>query len=151
METVSATGCIQIVNGVVSAFMQEVVMNNRNDRLNRLNNLERVYSEAENKIRTKQGELKSLASAWSDEFGPTHAAVSLLKEAIEDKVQLLALRKQNDQQRTALRMPGGITFDLGALAVRRQVLANQEKILQEQVDKLATETRQLVESRSTWN
>ncbi len=43
--------------------MQEVVVNDRNDRLGRLNNLERVYSEAEGKIRSKQAELKTLASA----------------------------------------------------------------------------------------
>ncbi len=43
--------------------MKEVVVEERNQKLNRLNNLEQVYSDAEGKVRNKQGELKSLAAA----------------------------------------------------------------------------------------
>jgi hypothetical protein len=247
-SSTDAPSAISIVNAVVNAYMDEVVVNERHDQLARLKDLESVRDESEAKVRDKRSKLRSFAvslgtdesdsltlaqkaallrydnlteklreiqfeimqaegemkiavdfdrrrkeadmpsdstdasqpmdesmakeearatpilaerssdvvqledeigsaksklNSLSDEFGPTHAVVGLLKEAIEDKVQLLELRKQVDQQRTALRMLGGINFDLGALAVRRQVLANQEKILQEQVDTLATETRRM--------
>ncbi len=82
VETVSRVGCVQIVNGVVNAFMQEVVQNERNDRLTRLNNLEGVYSVAESKVRNKQGELKSFAAALgtSDTQSLTVAQQSALSQ-----------------------------------------------------------------------
>ncbi len=43
--------------------MNEVVVSERNERLKRLDNLERVYAEAETKVRNKRAELKTLAAA----------------------------------------------------------------------------------------
>ncbi len=62
METVSPTSCVLIVNGVVDAFMQEVVMTDRNERLKRLDTLEKVFSERTNQVRSKRVELKNLAT-----------------------------------------------------------------------------------------
>ncbi len=255
MQTPSPTACVQIVNGVVEAFMKEVVMSERTDRLNRLNSLERVYGEAESKLRKGQVELRQLATALgtSDsesltvvqqntlqqfgkmaeklgevqfalmqaegelklakdierrknetnsqsksaedsqsltaenarslaaaertvdvvrleeeismskaklkyllkDFGIAHPVVVSLVEEMELKNQLLALRVADGKQRAklmeqqgieppqVLHTQGGVTYDLVALATRAQVLANQESILREKVDKLADETRQL--------
>jgi capsular exopolysaccharide synthesis family protein len=63
IETESPTACVKLVNSVVSAYMNEVVVADRNERLQRLDSLERVYSDAEAKVRNKRAELKTLASA----------------------------------------------------------------------------------------
>ena len=63
IETDSSTACVDIVNAVVTAYMDEVVVTERNERLHRLDNLERVHTQAEGKVRNKRAELKSLASA----------------------------------------------------------------------------------------
>lgn len=63
LETASPTSCVKLVNAVVDAYMTEVVMSEREERLKRLDNLERVHAEAESKVRNKRTELKSLASA----------------------------------------------------------------------------------------
>jgi len=63
VETQSGDSCVKIINAVVKAYMDEVVLNERNDRLKRVDNLERVYSEAEQKVRTKRSELRALATA----------------------------------------------------------------------------------------
>ena len=62
MDTRSPTSCVPIVNGVVDAFMQEVVMSDRNERLKRLDTLEKVFSERTNQVRSKRVELKNLAA-----------------------------------------------------------------------------------------
>lgn len=62
IETISPTGCVPIVNGVVDAYMQEVVMTDRNERLKRLDTLEKVFSERTNQVRSKRVELKNLAT-----------------------------------------------------------------------------------------
>ncbi|MCY2978683.1 MAG: polysaccharide biosynthesis tyrosine autokinase [Planctomycetota bacterium] len=62
LDTVSPTSCVLIVNGVVDAFMQEVVMSDRNERLKRLDTLEKVFSERTNQVRSKRVELKNLAT-----------------------------------------------------------------------------------------
>lgn len=63
LETENRDSGIKIINAVVEAFMDEVVLNERNERVQRLDNLERVYSEAEQKVRSKRSELKALATA----------------------------------------------------------------------------------------
>jgi capsular exopolysaccharide synthesis family protein len=63
LETQNSDSCVKIINAVVEAYMEEVVLNERNDRLKRLNSLEKVYSEAEQKVRTKRSELRALATA----------------------------------------------------------------------------------------
>lgn len=63
LETQNPSSCVKIINAVVEAYMEEVVLNERNDRLKRLNSLEKVYSEAEQKVRTKRQELKTMATA----------------------------------------------------------------------------------------
>ena len=249
-QTLNPVGCVQVVNGVVNAFMQEVVLNERNDRLKRLNNLELVYAEAENKVRNKRGELKSMATAagTSDsqslsvaqqsvltqfgrmaeklgeiqfalmqaegefriaedlerrqneerkkeavlqlefgngsqlpsevnerpadvvqleeeialansklkallkDFGMSHPTVVNSVRDMELKNQLLEIRKTEAKKRSKL-SEGKVkntaeskAYDLLNLATRTQVLANQEKILKEKVDKLSEETRQLGKS-----
>lgn len=52
---------VAFVNAITNAYMNEVVVDERNKRLSRLDSLERVYAEAEGKVRTKQAELKKLA------------------------------------------------------------------------------------------
>ncbi len=61
IEAKNPNSAVKIVNAVVNAYMDEVVLNERNERLQRRDNLERVYSEAEGKVRSKRAELKSLA------------------------------------------------------------------------------------------
>jgi capsular exopolysaccharide synthesis family protein len=63
VETKNSDSCVKIINAVVEAYMEEVVLNERNDRLKRLNSLEKVYSEAEQKVRSKRSELRALATA----------------------------------------------------------------------------------------
>ncbi len=251
-ESVSPSACVEIVNGVVNAFMKEVVVEERNQKLNRLNNLEQVYSDAEGKVRNKQGELKSLAAAlgtsdtesltvaqqtalqqfgkmqenlssiqfdlmqaegelnlaqdlqrrqsesnvetpveagpsaeelemaertpdilrledevatlqsqynsMSTEVGAGHPTLRKIKQDLDSKSELLAKRKveaksraklmaeqkvKDLQKQQILRTPGGPTYDLVAIATRVELLRKQEKNLQEKVDQLANETRQL--------
>src|SRR5690606_23622832 len=52
-----------IVDAVVDAYLQEVVIAEESERRNRLDNLERVYTEAENKLRGKRAELRTLADS----------------------------------------------------------------------------------------
>ncbi len=82
VETVTSTSCVKIVNVVVEAFMQEVVMDERRDRTSRLERLEKVYSESEGKVRNKQNELKSLAASLgtSDKESLTVAQQSALTQ-----------------------------------------------------------------------
>ena len=49
-----------VVDGVVAAYMEEVVLAEENVRKQRLDNLERVYAEAESKVRAKRAEMRSL-------------------------------------------------------------------------------------------
>ncbi len=63
LEAPSGDSCVKIVNAVVNAYMSEVVDDDRNERLKRLDNLERVAAEAEAKVRSKRTEFKGLASA----------------------------------------------------------------------------------------
>lgn len=63
LSTPSSEACVTLVNAVANAFMDEVVVHERNERLQRLDSLERVYAEAESKVRNRRGELKGLATA----------------------------------------------------------------------------------------
>ncbi len=82
IDTVAPASCVQIVNGVVGAFMKEVVVNERNERLTRLNTLEKVFSERTNQVRNKQVELKNLAATLgtSDSQSLTVAQQSALQQ-----------------------------------------------------------------------
>lgn len=253
LETESPTACVKIINGVVDAFMQEVVMNERNDRLTRLNNLERVYAEAEVKVRNKRSELKSLASSlgtsdtesltvaqqaalqqfgsmqeklgdvqfqlmqaegelkvakehevagavaseekapvdlnqaeldrlialaergpeirqleedialskaklasFNSNFGPSHPAMKGLLGEIKTKESMLQQRRREAKTRTEIdyenkaELAATKTFqskyDLAGMTARVETLKNQEKIMQEKVDQMAAETRQLGKS-----
>jgi polysaccharide biosynthesis transport protein len=63
VETQSGDSCVKIINAVVEAYMDEVVLNERTDRSKRLDSLQKVYAEAEQNVRTKRSELRSLATA----------------------------------------------------------------------------------------
>jgi polysaccharide biosynthesis transport protein len=249
LDTVSPTSCVLIVNGVVDAFMQEVVMSDRNERLKRLDTLEKVFSERTNQVRSKRVELKNLATTLgtsdtssltvaqqnalqqfgkmqeklsevqfslmqaegeikmaeevaqrkkeaelagettsnpeseeylqvaertsdvvqleeliavsqskmdtlSKVFGPSHFSVQKAREELEVKKELLTQRKaeakmrakvavDKEQRNQLTRSQGGVLYDVMALTSKKQVLANQEKILKEKVELLADETRQL--------
>ena len=82
MSTTSPAASVQLVNAVVGAYMDEVVVSERNERLQRLDNLERVHAEAESKVRNKQAELKQLAAALgtSDSDSLTVAQQSALEQ-----------------------------------------------------------------------
>lgn len=56
-----ATSAIGIVNAIVTAFMDEVVENEKGIRIERLKNLRLVYTKAEENVRAKQETLKNLA------------------------------------------------------------------------------------------
>jgi succinoglycan biosynthesis transport protein ExoP len=251
IETRSPTSCVPIVNGVVDAYMQEVVMTDRNERLKRLDTLEKVFSERTNQVRSKRVELKNLATTlgtsdtssltvaqqnalqqfgkmqeklsevqfslmqaegeiriaeeiaqrqkeseaeleaettpkpendaylqlaertsdvvqleeliavaqakmdgMSKVFGPSHFNVQKIREELEVKKEMLTQRKaeakmrakvsaNQDQRSRLLQSPSGGLYDLLGLTSKKQVLANQEKILMEKVEQLADETRQL--------
>lgn len=95
--------CKKIVNAIVDAYLNEVVLNERNAKLQRLYNLERVYSEAETKLQSKRNELKSMASALgtSDSDSLTVAQQNALQQyglmqekLIEVQFQLLQAEGQ---------------------------------------------------------
>ena len=50
-----------IVDAVVKAYMDEAVLDERNERLQRVDNLERVYAEAEGKVRARRADIRKLA------------------------------------------------------------------------------------------
>ncbi len=50
-----------LVNALVRTYMDEVVLYERNLRLDRLTNLENVYADSESKVRTKRADLRRLA------------------------------------------------------------------------------------------
>ena len=249
--TASQSSCTEIVNAIVNAFMDEVVLHERNQRLQRRDSLERVYAEAESKVRDRRGELKTMASALgtsdSDSLtvvqqsalqqfglmqeklatiqfelmqvegelkiaeeidlqlkarlsqaqaeaqaegmqsapvrekspdvmrleeevtvlrlrarmlgmtGPGHPSALRLRQELEVKETLLRDRQaeadkiaeQNEEHEklnpSVKQLPSGVKpgYDLVTLTVRSEILKNQEKILQEKVDQLADETRQL--------
>ncbi len=252
LETETPDSCVKIVNSVVGAFMQEVVMNDRTDRMNRLSTLEKVFAERTEQVRSKQVALKNLAStlgtsdsdsltvaqqnalqqygrmqeklgevqfalmqaegdlkiaeefanrrkgsdeelisgeilktnpeetlqvaertadvvqleesiamaqakltAMTKNFGPNHYNVQKAREELDVKEQMLTQRKTEAKMRAKL-MAGQDqrkrkTWDnspdeLAALISKTQVLANQEKVIQERVDVLSQETRTLGKS-----
>ncbi len=63
LDTKSPSDCVKLVNAVVDAYMKEVVIDERNERVRRLETLRRAHVEKEGEIRQKQGELRQLASA----------------------------------------------------------------------------------------
>lgn len=63
LETPSAESSVLIVDAVVDAYMNESVLEDRNERLQRLNSLERVYAETEGKVRASRAEIRKLTDA----------------------------------------------------------------------------------------
>lgn len=61
MESKDPKVAMNIVNAVVGAYQQEVIESERIARVNRLDNLERVYHETEAKARSKRSDLRKLA------------------------------------------------------------------------------------------
>ncbi|MCA9134467.1 MAG: P-loop NTPase, partial [Planctomycetales bacterium] len=68
------------------------------------------------------------------------------KAAAEPRVALLAKQQQRQQQVQAMRGGGGTALDVDTLRSRVEVLKNQEQMLQERVDQLSGEMRQLGQS-----
>ena len=50
-----------IVDAVVQSYMNEAVLDERNERLQRVDSLERVYAEAEGKVRARRADIRKLA------------------------------------------------------------------------------------------
>jgi polysaccharide biosynthesis transport protein len=61
LATRDALASKTIVDAVVNAYLSETVLTERNERLARLDNLEKAYAESESKVRSKQAELKQLS------------------------------------------------------------------------------------------
>lgn len=61
LETESPTDCVKLINAVVAAYMDNVVDNDREARIKRLQDLEKVYAVAEAKVRNTRANLRSLA------------------------------------------------------------------------------------------
>ena len=82
IETPSPDACVVLVNAVVKAYMDEVVLNEKNARQLRLENLQSVYKDSESKLRNKRAGLKTLAEALgtSDAESLTVAQQSVLQQ-----------------------------------------------------------------------
>ncbi|MFK8110869.1 MAG: AAA family ATPase [Rubripirellula sp.] len=63
LETSDANASASLVNAVVNAYMDESVLDERNERLKRLDNLQRVYSDTEGKVRQSRAEIRKLTTA----------------------------------------------------------------------------------------
>ena len=63
LETTDAASSVKIVAAVVDAYMSESVLDERNERLQRLDSLERVFAETEGKVRARRGDIAKLADA----------------------------------------------------------------------------------------
>lgn len=50
-----------LVDAVVDAYMNEAVLDERNERLKRVDSLERVYADAEGKVRARRADIRKLA------------------------------------------------------------------------------------------
>lgn len=61
LESESGQQAKQIIDAIVRAYMNEAVLDERNERLQRVDNLERVYAEAEGKVRSRRAEIRKLA------------------------------------------------------------------------------------------
>lgn len=61
LETGDAKTSTLIVNAVVDAYMNEAVLDERNERLKRVDSLERVYADAEGKVRARRADVRKLA------------------------------------------------------------------------------------------
>jgi translation initiation factor IF-2 len=132
VETQSGDSCVKIINAVVEAYMDEVVLNERNDRLKRLDNLERVYSEAEQKVRTKRSELRALATALgtSDSDSLTVAQENALQQFGVMQTKLSEVQFQLMQAEGELEIAK--KWEEQALAEMRrpwQVLSNRRQLL----------------------
>ena len=122
---------VPIFNGANDAFIQKMVVNERKERLTRLETLERVYSEAETKVRNKQEELKSLAAALG-----TNDSQSLTVAQQNSLTQFGKMTEKLGEVQFALKQAKGEL----KLA---EILAKQEMVLKDKIDKLSEETRQL--------
>ena len=61
LETDQTSSSIAIVNAVVDAYMNEAVLSERNERLQRVDSLGLVYAETEGKVRDRRAEIRRLA------------------------------------------------------------------------------------------
>ncbi|TWU18092.1 exopolysaccharide transport family protein [Allorhodopirellula heiligendammensis] len=61
LETEDPKASTIIVDAVVKAYMNEAVLDERNERMQRVNSLEEVYAEAEGKVRARRAEIRKLA------------------------------------------------------------------------------------------
>jgi polysaccharide biosynthesis transport protein len=61
LSSENPTASKSIVDAVVDAYLNEAVLSERNDRVRRLESLEKAYAEAEGKVRSKRAELRQLA------------------------------------------------------------------------------------------
>lgn len=120
-----------LVNGVVDAYMSEVVEVERNERRRRLSDLDAVYSEKETELRNKRNDLKTLAEQLgtgdSDVFSlkqqlvlqrfaalrSEHAAVQfkLMRAGGEVKVRQGALARAEEQEISETELDGFAQFD----------------------------------------
>lgn len=141
METVSPASCVLIVNGVVDAFMQEVVMTDRNERLKRLDTLEKVFSERTNQVRSKRVELKNLATTLgtSDTDSLTVAQQNALQQF--GKMQ----EKLSDVQFALMQTEGDVKIAEEIIQRRKE---SDESVDSEDSSKMGDEATRLVAERT---
>ena len=65
LTTEDAEEAAALVNAVVDAYMNEVVLKEKSERIDRLNELERLYTEKETEMRSKRTALRRLPSKWA--------------------------------------------------------------------------------------
>jgi capsular exopolysaccharide synthesis family protein len=90
-------GLAAIINAVQEAYLEEVVNVEANQRIKRLNNLERIYQETEEKVRNKRERVRKLATSLGS--GDTGALAKKEQLALE---YYSLLRREHTQLRFEL-------------------------------------------------
>jgi polysaccharide biosynthesis transport protein len=120
LQTPSGATSVKLVNSVVNAYMREVIGSEKEERLKRLNNLQRVHAEAESKVRSKRTELKSLAGALGT--GDTDSLTVAQQSALQQFGWMQ--EKLSTVQFQLMQAEGELKIAQEMLAKREQALAD---------------------------
>lgn len=141
--TVSVTGpdpkeAATLVNAVVGAYMREVVDAERNQRVVRRNELDKICADKENEVRCKKNDLKQIA----EQLGVAESAASGATEQRLAMERALASEKELARLRSDLRLTRGgleVQKELGARCKRLEI---QAKVLEDMMQECQEESEQ---------
>lgn len=97
---------VKLTDAIVEAYMSEVVLAEKNERIQRLDTLERTHAKTVNEVRGRQNEMKILAETLGT-----------------DDPESLSIRKQAAMEQASMirRQLGRVTYDILSLEGRLQV------------------------------